>query len=530
MNRLGLMVCLVMAGVGFGLGARFARGGHTAASSRSSSGDTAALSPESGANAKFATRDEMMSAVMTAATEEDAMAEVFAMEKALRGLTSDEMHDLFLRAIKVEHRSRCRSILFPLMEHWAAIDPAAATKAVRPFLDAARKSGDVAMESLDETVIQAWARALPELAIAEAGTAMDLSLSYTLAYAADRAGGDPLRHLELMARLPDSSLRSVRCSEALYELGKKDFAAAAARLDLLPKPWQRQQVFNALVRELSKNEPAAAFEKLIALGPKLKDFNPYMIATVVSGMAESQPTEALGAVDRLPAEYREQMLGAIVEGWAKKNPRAALEWGAARGINVTPQLATAFHAAYQPTLDWVRAQPASPARDGMLAIGILRGTYEQKLAAYAELTPQGRAMYSGDRVASTWKSDPQPTEAWVHGLPSGDERAGAVETLTRKQADAAPEQIDTLANMWSAGPDRDAALRGLAIKLAPKEPTRSFEFARWITDPTRREAALETAWTTWEPYNRSAARAWLAKSTNFSADHKRVLLRMTEER
>ena len=132
-------------------------------------------------------------------------------------------------------------------------------------------------------------------------------------------------------------------------------------------------------------------------------------------------------------------------------------------------------------------------------------------------------------MASTWKSDPQRTEAWVHALPPGAERARAVETLATKQADAAPDQIDMLVNAWAVGPDRDAVLRGLAGKLAPKEPMRSFEFARRVSDSTRREAALEAAWTTWAPYDRAAAREWLKDSPDFSAEYKRVLLRMMEE-
>jgi hypothetical protein len=183
------------------------------------------------------------------------------------------------------------------------------------------------------------------------------------------------------------------------------------------------------------------------------------------------------------------------------------------------------------TLDWLRAQPASPARDAMFrdAMWSFDGA-EKNAEIYAELTPEGRAGAAWRMIESLYKEGADRAQAWVNDLPAGDARSAAVEKLVARQIQDAPEQWATLPDAWSAGPDRDAALDGIVHSLSNSDPRRALDFARRIADPATREIALEDIARSWLNRDKQTARAWIASAAELSAEQKRVIFRQFDER
>ena len=70
----------------------------------------------------------------------------------------------------------------------------------------------------------------------------------------------------------------------------------------------------------------------------------------------------------------------------------------------------------------------------------------------------------------------------------------------------------------------------MAFQLSQNEPARSLDYARRVSDPATREAALTNVARTWLSRDAASARTWLAGTTDLSAESRRVILRQFDER
>jgi hypothetical protein len=271
------------------------------------------------------------------------------------------------------------------------------------------------------------------------------------------------------------------------------------------------------------------------------------VTAVLRAAAKQDAAAALAAVDGLPEGVQTVALGSALVGWAGEHPEEALTWAAANGVELSEAKAFRFHGDFDgvswnsllgtafdsdpaKTLAWIRTQPASPERDSMLREGIWRGTAEEKLQIYAELTPKGQAAAVGELVEQSFRNGEGQMEQWVKAQPSGPARQAAIQALTACQSDNTPERIDVLADAWPAGPDRDAAMRGLVLSLSQNDPRRALDFARRVSGIAARESAIENIARNWLYRDEPAARAWIVGAPELSAEEKRVLLRQSEER
>ncbi len=500
---------------------------------------------------RFATQEEMLTAVMSAISEDDQLRRAHELHEVLGGLDKGELGELFRRVIKVEDRDRRDAALDAIMARWAAIDPDGAMAAVRPYVEAVRAMGQSAWRGLEVAIVRAWARAMPEAALGEAIRSSKTHWAVEMARIAMEvlADGEPAKQFDVLARFPEGQLRNGLCENALRALGEKDTAAAEARLDLITDPWKRDSVRNDILQQLARRDPSAALARLVELGSSVPRnlHGTKMVAGIMESAGKDNFTAAVAAVERLPEELHSSALDSALVGWGRTDPIAAMDWAASQGMDIaqikssvhfspngfaswTTLLLSAYHTDYGKTLDWVRAQPVLPARDELLASGIWSGNFEQKMAIYAALSPQAQAQEAARMVEGMQNDDPRRVAAWVNDLPAGQARAEAVETLVAAQAAKAPERIDALADDWPARPDRNAAFEGIATHLRSEDPERALTFALRISDPGSRESALDAVVFSWDRRNPSAARAWLNGASGFSSEHKRVLLRQLDDR
>lgn len=515
--------------------------------------DPAAAPPavvKEGARA-FATDDEMLTAIMSAVVEEEPLLRAHRLHELLGHLSSAELAVLFDRAVQTDDPERRDELLTTLLARWIAIDPAAAEAMARPYCERSRAAGIWNWRGLDSAVSRAWAQATPEAALAEAMAAPSAQWSSMTAQAAMETltEGDAARQLEVLARLPSNRLRTQLCVQAITALAGKDPAAAEAALDLLPDARQRANLQASILGKLAERDPQAGLARLAALAPELTAgiAGTRLISTILQAAAGKDASAALEAIDGLPEEFRAQARNSVLVGWAGTHPLDAIQWAEANGVavaevkasvfegdtdffNSSSLLMAAFSRDRDKTLAWLRTQPASSERDGMMREVIWQGTTAQRLEIFAELTPEGRTGAVQSILNNLYQEDHDRAQSWAKELPPGDARFRAMQSLASYETRNAPDRVDALIDGWPAGPDRDATLRGIAGGLTQNDPLRAMEYARRVGDPSVREAALYGIANTWLLRDAAKARAWLTGTTEIPAETKRVLLRRIEER
>ena len=493
--------------------------------------------------------------MMSAVSEKEPLYRAHRLHDALAKLGPAELSTLFDRTLKIEDRERRDILLKVLLRRWVKVDLAAARAAVQPFLNRIRKPMPSDSRELDVAINSAWAEVFPEQMLADALAAPHAGWARETAAAAiaSLAEGDSARQLALLARLPESRLRSDLCEKAIAALARTDSDAAEAHLDLVTDPKQRARTHAEVLGELAARDPAAGLARLAALASDFKGGKDdlLMVTLVLSQAAKKDPAAAIAAIDGLPETLRPQALGVALVGWAEENPVEALTWGAANGVDFNDTkryvlnggyfgnawqslLSVAFGKDRAGTLAWVLSQPASTERDAMLRNGLWGGRsdepFAEKLQIYAELTPQGQAAAMWEMIeSSTRNGDFSRAEPWVKSLPAGAARQAAIRALVTWQTATAPERIDTIASEWPAGQDRDAVMRGVVPSLY-SNPQRALDFARQVTDPVARESTFDRIARSWINQDKTAARAWIASAPELSAEQKRTLLRNADER
>jgi hypothetical protein len=511
--------------------------------------------PSANSKAHFATEKDMITAIMTAVAEKDPLLRAYQLRDLIGSLNSQELAVIFERAIHIDDRNQRSAMLAPLLARWAEIDAPATRAAVQPYRDRARAAGRMGWGSVEEAVNDAWAKAMPESALAEAAAAPDTHWAQTIAQSSLEAlaNGDPRRKLDELSKMPGSRLRDNLCQQALRELAGKDFAAAEAQLDLITDPRKRSQSQADLLGKLAERDPTAALDRVIDLAPNLAPGQPglRLVSKVLLAVAQKNAPDALAAVDRLPEELRNQARSTALVGWAGEHPVEALEWAAANGLDIqevkaityygddgglgwNSLVSTAFGSDRDKTLTWLRSQPPSAKRDSLLMEGTWGGSMEQRCAIYAELTPESRKRAVGNVIEAYFGirggTGVSEAESWVKGLPAGPERVAGVQALVSLQLNNKPERVDSIAEEWPAGPERDAAFRGISTAISYNDPARGLEFARRISSPDVRSNAFAQIAGSWLYRNETAARAWISTTPELSADDKRVLIRQFDER
>jgi hypothetical protein len=497
----------------------------------------------------------MLGAVMSAMVEEDPLRRAHRLHLALGRLTSPELAALFLKAIAVKDNSRRHMLLVHLLTQWIEVDATAPREALRPYWDQFRNGKGLRLTDQAEAVLKAWAAVAPDEVFAQVVANASKPGARSLAEAAlsAMAAKDPQRQFEALARLPASPLRDVLSTPAIKALAQKDYSAAEAQLDLLSGR-QRLVVHTEILEALAKRDPAAGLARLADLAPGLPPSTSGLrLMTPVLQVAASGNREAAFAlVAQLPEALQRSAIGTILTGWAGTDPVEALKWSAEHGIDpgteawgnldfsgdsvhaAQSMLAVAFKRDFSKTFDWILAQPSSPQRDRWLSWGLGSQDFKQTLQAFDSLSPEAQASNADYIVRSCYNpflgnTNVSKVESWVKALPPGDTRAAAIRAMVDRQADQAPERVDEILNEWPTGPDREAALGGVASYLTWKNPARAVEFARQLTDPTARVTAFDLIARGWSYSDRAAVLRWIADEPAFSAVQKRVLLRMYGE-
>jgi hypothetical protein len=306
---------------------------------------------------------------------------------------------------------------------------------------------------------------------------------------------DPERAIELVFTLPAAEQsRLMQMTVANNYLGSAQIAALADHM-LAQSP--RGRALQTLANSWARRAPADALPWLLAHPDNVPHDT---IPQAGLNLARTDPAAAIGYLDRVPRELRDDWLSAVAEGYARNDARAAASWIAQyrgeRGYEAS-----------------VAAVAASTAEQDPLAAA--------RLLDSIDLSQAPDAPRSARAIAASWaRLDAAAAASWARGL-SGDAAAGAVTAVAEQWAARDAPAARNWALSLVPGAERDAALvqivgatagtgaadpalldafssaaaqqRGVseAVRMvAARDTDAARQLADWyVTDPALREAA-----------------------------------------
>jgi hypothetical protein len=289
-------------------------------------------------------------------------------------------------------------------------------------------------DQLMSVIAQNYGRTDPAAAIAWAQSLSPELLSNVMMGVART---DPERALEVLTTLSGAQDQQ-RLMQLLVMNNSLTSAQTAAFADRLLAQQNRGNALQMLTSAWANRAPQDALNWLLA--------NPGRATTRAipqAGMnlARTNPTAAIGYLDRIPNELRANWLSAVAEGYAQHDARAAANWVTQHRGEQGFDAALAAVAARTAQQD-----PVSAAR----------------LFDSVDVTQAPDAPGSARAIAATWaRRDPQAAAAWAHSLAHADTAVGAVSAVANQWV----ARDAVAARNWAMGLPRDAARDAALVQV-----------------------------------------------------------------
>ena len=334
-------------------------------------------------------------------------------------------------------------------------------------------------------------------------------------------------------------------------------ASAANNLDLLteqalrdPSPITRRLAFSRLLEALTPENAAAIRSKLVALGAdggQWRDFHyswgaisgkaafdhaatsaePDLAATM-TGWAAANPAEALAMLEKLPPEMqgqRDELTASVVSGLAHSDPAMASDLvlrlgseGNGRAGNLMEIVATETLRTQGPeqASQWAESLPDGPLKG--TAMGRIAESYVRKdplaAARWAQrFADKDYASRSIEQIGARWaESDPLAAVGWLENLPAGSGQTAGLRNAFGDWEDRDPAAAGEYLLAMPQSPKRDSAISGFAMGYAWQNPELAIAWAQDIQDPSLRQTSLTRAGQAFFRRDPESARAWLETS------------------
>ncbi|MEO8351375.1 MAG: hypothetical protein ABI680_06560 [Chthoniobacteraceae bacterium] len=538
-QRFFLTIFLVAgAGCGFLLGVAVFR--HPASERATKAADPMApkLDQASNRTSDSNSDEEALGAVFSVLLEPDPLRRGWATKRAVEQLDGTQLAVLMERLV-VDAAFDTQPLLKSLMLRWVKIAPDAAMKWARPVFarHVAGEGSDTAVAyDPREAAFLAWCEADPQRALSLALTRPDSEMSCEMVRAAMGAteNGNPSVQLERALAFPDGRVKTEALSVVLWEWAKTDPAAALARLEALNLPADSQgPVLAAILSEWAGKDGAAALAEIARrmssseIGP-----GPAIYRRAIEEAAANDPAAGLALAETAGNDFAL----AVLRGWARSDPIAALQWGYSAGLDLHPEtnprlnglgdtvLSRALAADSEKTVAWLRSLPPSPDRARLLASALNSMEVDTARAVFAEL-PSDTQIHAAPAIGwKVMKLGINEAVAWSRSIDDESVRSRVISEIVEAGGGNVAERLDAAIAKFPPGTGRDAALRG-AVNAIAGETDRAMNYASQISDPNMREEAVRRVVSRWLYRDAAAARAWLADTSELSPEVKAAEVR-----
>ena len=284
---------------------------------------------------------------------------------------------------------------------------------------------------------------------------------------------DPARALETYQSLPATKVESYRLQNIVANLAQKDPEAALKFSLESTSAQQQQQGVAAAFAQFARTDPDAAKLRLSSIPPGPMYDN--ALSSMASAWGQTDSTAALAWVDSLNGEQHTRALNALMPSLASSNPKAAADI-------IGEMLATSKDD---------NNNPISSA-----------------------------AHYLGQSWA---QEDPEAAGKWVAGLPDGNVKTNAINSMmsawTRDDFEGATQWLDTLPD----GKTRDSGVQAVINAITNSDSPTAFEWANTISDDNQRANALSNVISNWKQQDADKARAAIQRADLTGKERERLL-------
>ncbi|MES2468559.1 MAG: hypothetical protein V4675_14725 [Verrucomicrobiota bacterium] len=339
--------------------------------------------------------------------------------------------------------------------------------------------------------------------------------------------------------------------------------AAVAAMLLERDPLQAMEAFSALLRELTPDNAAAAWEAMSGRVHGAEAFRylpllahawgaldgPGALAVIKSGgdrdglkarlsvmggwatrdsggalaWLKELETNADGLKEGKPEAMQELRLlkAGLIRGLAAHDPNQAMgllpgmeekERGPMVSLIAREQFRLGIDAATQ----WAGAISDPALREQAMASLVRQYAADDPAKAAAWLTAQNGTASNPSSigaVAREWAAkDPAATVQWMDGLPEGPAKNEAWEDALRSWSKKDPLASSTYLSQMPKGAARDSAVSSLSRSIAREDPDAAIQWANTIQDPAARETALVRSIQLWSTRDKAAAAEWIGSS------------------
>jgi hypothetical protein len=339
----------------------------------------------------------------------------------------------------------------------------------------------------------------------------------------------PAAALQEVALEADPGIRNTLQTAIVYSWAAQDAARAFDSVVSMPTGWQREQLLRWTTRELVRQDPQGAAERIAKLKPSDTDTLYQVLAY------EWARRDVRSAAQWLAAQPKQRRSGLgyyIAPVYAAQYPAEALEWAQrvdrTRGRYIWSQVLAGI-AEQDPdaALQLATSVKSLPQRMNAIStiVGSLAGRDPELAIRYLDKLPSGetRSMLNMQIAWQLAQSDPSAAINWLTSLKDSNARMNGFmqigQQLASRDADAAAHLLEEIpddfqgrwVSMVASGYmqyDVDAAIewmkgnetvrgyaearREFSTNLAAQDPEAAFEFAVRGTDGPQRDQAISS--------------------------------------
>ena len=359
-------------------------------------------------------------------------------------------------------------------------------------IDALPPGGD--REQLRSVIAQTYGRSDPAAAIAWAQNTAPEQLTNVMMGV---ARADPQRAIDMLLTLPGTTEQQ-RMMQALVMNNALSPGQTAVLAERLLAQQGRGSALQMLTGAWSQRAPEEALNWLLA---HRSPGTTRGIAQAGMNLARTDPSAAVGYLERIPGELRASWISAVADGYAQKDPVGAAGWIAQYRGQAGYDAAVAAIAARTATLDPVAAArlfdavdvaqaPDAPGSARTIAASWARRDAPAAASWARGLADDDSAADAVSAVASQWVTrDAAAARTWVMSLPRAAARDAALVQVLGATA-GTPAADTTLLDAFSSPAAQQRGVNEAIRIIAARDVEVARQLAdQYLTDPGTRQAA-----------------------------------------
>ena len=254
----------------------------------------------------------------------------------------------------------------------------------------------------------------------------------------------------------------------------------------------------AMAREWSRSDPAGAMAWASGLPEESR--GGALMGIFTSQIAENPEAASRNVMSLEKGEQRERLVGQVAEGWAARDPQAALAWAK------TLEGEERAEATRKTIEGWANKDPKAA-------------------ASHLDSLPAEDRDKHVPAVAGRWAGqDPAAAAGWLDKQPEGEGKKDSMGWVVGSWTQSDPEAASTWLDKQPAGESKDAGIVALANSQVRSDPAAAMAWSATISDPEVRTEQMTNQSRQWMRRDSEAATAWINQNPTLTPEEKAVML------